>query len=58
MQEDLHEEVYMMLPHIYPSESSNLVCRLQNSLYGLKHVSRQCTLSCIMPNIQKDALHH
>ncbi|XP_070035139.1 uncharacterized mitochondrial protein AtMg00810-like [Nicotiana tomentosiformis] len=44
---DLHEEVYMRIPpglHISSSSTSTaslLVCKLQNSLYGLKPASRQ-----------------
>ena len=38
----LHEELYMQLPPGFKQlEIKNLVCQLQKSLYGLKHVSHQ-----------------
>ena len=39
LQGGLHEEIYMNKPEGYTSDPS-LVCKLQKSLYGLKHAPR------------------
>ncbi|CAL8151588.1 unnamed protein product [Prunus armeniaca] len=38
---DLHEEIYMSPSPSLRRQGENLVCRLNKSLYGLKHASRQ-----------------
>ena len=39
---DLDEEIYMRFPQGYSFSGSNRVCRLRNSLYGLRQASRNC----------------
>ncbi|WVZ01058.1 hypothetical protein V8G54_027127 [Vigna mungo] len=38
---DLHEDVYMKVPPSLTTTTTNQVCKLQRSLYGLKKVGRQ-----------------
>ena len=33
---DLHEKVYMTMPHGFQASNTNKVCHLRKSLYGLK----------------------
>lgn len=37
---DLSEEFYMVLPPSFTTSKPNQVCKLQKSLYGLKHTSQ------------------
>ena len=38
---DLNEEIYMKIPQCLEVQSSKIVCKHKNSLYGLKQASRQ-----------------
>lgn len=50
---NLEEEIYMKLPQGINSSIPNLVCKLQNSLYGLKQASRQWNSTLTWSLIQK-----
>jgi hypothetical protein len=38
---DLDEEIYMRQPDGFQQGGPNVVCKLNKSLYGLKHTARQ-----------------
>lgn len=41
LNDDFYEEVYMDLPLGYPAQDGQHVCKLHNSLYGLRQASGQ-----------------
>ena len=51
LHEDLHEEVFLKMPKGFPNPN-NQVCKLRNSLYGLKH-----TLDNGLQNFIKDIIN-